>query len=101
MVAYSIVFELSQKWYVGILIPDCSAQSIEAAIRLFYTKLPKGAIKTVITDCDKEFSCYNLLEKDLNIQVYFVDQIPIFSSNVAVAKMEMAYYGVLSKENGF
>ena len=38
-------------WYLGILIPNRSA----------------------LTDRWREFSCYNVFEKELNIQVYFAD----------------------------
>ena len=37
--------ERMTRWYVGILIPDRSAQSMERAVRLLHTNLPKGAIK--------------------------------------------------------
>ena len=65
--------ERKTRWYTGVLIPDRSANSMEAAIKLLHQQLPKGAIKTATTDRGKEFSCYNVLEKDLNIQVYFAD----------------------------
>jgi len=65
--------ERMTRWYVGFLIPDRSAQSMERAVRLLHSKLPKGAIKTATTDRGKEFSCYKVLEKDLKIDVYFAD----------------------------
>lgn len=65
--------ERKTRWYQGILIPNRSAQSMEMAVKLLHQKLPEGAIKTATTDRGKEFSCYNVLEKDLNIQVYFAD----------------------------
>lgn len=46
---------------------------METAVKLLHQQLPQGAIKTATTDRGKEFSCYNVLEKDLNIQVYFAD----------------------------
>lgn len=65
--------ERKTRWYKGILISDRSAKSMEAAVKLLYEELPKGAIQTATTDRGKEFSCYKELEKDLNIQVYFAD----------------------------
>lgn len=65
--------ERKTRWYKGILIPNRSATSMEIAVKLLHEELPKGAIQTATTDCGKEFSCYNVLEKDLNIQVYFAD----------------------------
>ncbi|KOS67191.1 integrase, partial [Lysinibacillus contaminans] len=65
--------ERKTRWYTGILIPDRSANSMETAVKQLHQQLPKGAIQTATTDRGKEFSCYNVLEKELNIQVYFAD----------------------------
>ncbi|HLG28099.1 MAG TPA: IS30 family transposase [Paenisporosarcina sp.] len=65
--------ERMTRWYVGILIPDRSAQSMEKAVRILHAKLPKGAIQTATTDRGKEFGCYATLEADLNMNVYFAD----------------------------
>jgi len=65
--------ERKTRWYKGILIPDRSSKSMEAAVKCLHEELPKGAIKTATTDRGKEFSCYNVLEKELKIQVYFAD----------------------------
>ncbi|MEK4228523.1 IS30 family transposase [Solibacillus sp. FSL H8-0538] len=65
--------ERKTRWYKGILIADRSAKSMESAAKLLHQQLPKGAIQTATTDRGKEFSCYNVLEKELNIQVYFAD----------------------------
>ena len=78
------------RWYVGILIPDRSAQSMESAVRLLHTKLPKGTIKTATTDRGKEFSCYKVLEKDLKLM--FILRMPILLGNAEVTKMEMDYF---------
>jgi len=65
--------ERKTRWYTGILIPDRSAKSMEAAVKILHASLPRDAIQTATTDRGKEFSCYNVLEKDLAIQVYFAD----------------------------
>ena len=65
--------ERKTRWYIGILIPDRSALSMETAVKLLHQQLPKGAIKTTTTDRGNECSCYTVLEKELNIQVYFAD----------------------------
>lgn len=46
---------------------------METAVKLLHKQLPEGAIQTATTDRGKEFSCYNVLEQDLKIQVYFAD----------------------------
>ncbi|RKQ12324.1 IS30 family transposase [Ureibacillus endophyticus] len=65
--------ERKTRWYFGVLIPDRSATSMEAAVRRLHKQLPQGAIQTATTDRGKEFSCYKVLENDLNIQFYFAD----------------------------
>lgn len=65
--------ERKTRWYFGVLIPDRSAASMETAVKLLHKQLPEGAIQTATTDRGKEFSCYNVLEQDLKIQVYFAD----------------------------
>ena len=61
------------RWYFGVLIPNRSAASMETAVKRLHKQLPEGAIQTATTDRGKEFSCYKVLEQDLNIQVYFAD----------------------------
>ena len=65
--------ERKTRWYMGLLIPDRSARSMETAIKQWYQRLPKGAIQTATTDRGKELSCYKVLEKELDLQVYFAD----------------------------
>lgn len=65
--------ERKTRWYTGILIPDRSSNSMETAVKLLHQQLPQGAIQTATTDRGKEFSCYNVLERELNIQIYFAD----------------------------
>ena len=65
--------ERKTRWYFGVLIPDRSATSMEMAVKQLHKQLPGGAIQTATTDRGKEFSCYNALEQNLNIQVYFAD----------------------------
>lgn len=65
--------EHKTRWYTAVLIPDRSATSMEAAVKQLHKQLPQGAIQTATTDRGKEFSCYKVLESDLNIQVYFAD----------------------------
>lgn len=65
--------ERKTRWYFGVLIPNRSAASMETAVKRLHKQLPEGAIQTATTDRGKEFSCYKVLEQDLNIQVYFAD----------------------------
>ncbi len=65
--------ERKTRWYLAILIPDRSAKSMENAVKQVYKKLPKGSFKTATTDRGKEFSCYQTLETELKIKVFFAD----------------------------
>jgi IS30 family transposase len=40
---------------------------------LLHSRLPGKVFKTATTDWRKEFSCYSVLEKDLEIAFYFAD----------------------------
>lgn len=63
----STLIERMTRLYIGILLPNRLAQEIEMAVRQLHPQLPAGAIKTATTDCGKEFSCYQTLEKEWKI----------------------------------
>ncbi|OKL36601.1 hypothetical protein BLL40_07625 [Domibacillus mangrovi] len=65
--------ERKTRWYVAIKMPDRSADSMECAIRAMHSRLPEKVFKTATTDRGKEFSCYSVVEKDLEIAFYFAD----------------------------
>lgn len=65
--------ERKTRWYTAIKMPDRSAQSMEHAIRTLQKKLPEGSILTGTTDRGKEFSCYKVIEKELEIDMYFAE----------------------------
>ncbi len=65
--------ERKMRWYMGILISDRSALSMEEVIKKLYRALPVGTFQTATTDRGKEFSCYDVIEKELKILFYFSD----------------------------
>lgn len=65
--------ERKTRMYLAVKIKDRTAASMEYAIRLIANTLPNAAFKTATVDRGKEFSCYPIIEKDLNIPVYFAD----------------------------
>lgn len=65
--------ERKTRWYTAIKMPDRSAQSMEHAIRTLQKKLSEGSILTGTTDRGKEFSFYKVIEKELDIDMYFAD----------------------------
>ncbi|WP_040759963.1 IS30 family transposase [Sporosarcina newyorkensis] len=65
--------ERKTRLYLALPMPDRSASSMESAIRKVSALLPEAALKTATTDRGKEFSCYERIEKDLSLEVYFAD----------------------------
>ena len=65
--------ERKTRMYFAIKIKDRTASSMEYAIRLVTSSLPKEVFKTATVDRGKEFSCYSIIETDLDIPVYFAD----------------------------
>jgi IS30 family transposase len=65
--------ERKTSWYTAIKMPNRSAQSMEIAIRTLQNKLPEGSILTGTSDRGKEFSCYQVIEKELEIEMFFAE----------------------------
>ncbi|HCY5886516.1 TPA: IS30-like element ISSau1 family transposase, partial [Staphylococcus aureus] len=65
--------ERKSRYYYCVLMPDRSSNSMETAINNLIKHLPKGAVKTITVDRGKEFSCYQNIENQFNINVYFAD----------------------------
>ncbi|HBC7346629.1 TPA: IS30 family transposase, partial [Staphylococcus aureus] len=65
--------ERKSRYYYCVLMPDRSPNSMETAINNLIKHLPKGAVKTITVDRGKEFSCYQNIENQFNINVYFAD----------------------------
>ena len=65
--------ERKTRFYVGILIPNRSAQSMKWAIEQLLSRYPRQCFQTFTTDRGKEFSCYTELEKQYGIPFYFAD----------------------------
>lgn len=65
--------ERKTRFYVGIQIPNRSAQSMKWAIEQLISRYPRQCFQTFTTDRGKEFSCYAELEKQYGIPFYFAD----------------------------
>lgn len=65
--------ERKTRLYWAIKMPDKSAESMFNAIKKFISLMPKNSIKTFTVDRGKEFSCYNRIEEEFGIPVYFAD----------------------------
>ena len=65
--------ERQTRWYQAILMPDRSAASMEKAIRTLHARYPSEVFQSFTTDRGKEFSCYPIIEAELEIPVYFAD----------------------------
>lgn len=65
--------ERKTRFYVGIQIPNRSAQSMKWAIEQLISRYPRPCFQTFTTDRGKEFSCYADIEKQYGIPIYFAD----------------------------
>ena len=65
--------EPKTRFYTAVPIPDRTAASMEAAIKHLHTLLPQGTFKTATTDRGGEFACYDVIQKDLCLTLYFAD----------------------------
>ncbi|PTE68238.1 IS30 family transposase [Staphylococcus devriesei] len=65
--------ERKSRCYYCVLMPDRSSQSMKNAIKELVNILPIGTVKTITVDRGKEFSCYQSIKDQFNIDVYFAD----------------------------
>lgn len=65
--------ERKTRFYVGIQIPNRSAQSMKWAIEQLISRYPRPCFQTFTTDRGKEFICYADIEKQYGIPIYFAD----------------------------
>ncbi|WP_232789988.1 IS30 family transposase [Bacillus sp. SN10] len=64
--------ERKNRYYQAIFIPDRTARSMEFAIKQIAFMYPNAALQTATVDGGKESSCYQRVEKELKIVVFFV-----------------------------
>jgi transposase, IS30 family len=65
--------ERKTRYYIAGLMPDRTAASMEESIKRISSLFPTEAFKTVTVDRGKEFACYEEVESELPIHVYFAD----------------------------
>lgn len=65
--------ERKTRFYVGIQIPNRSAQSMKWAIEQLISRYPRPCFQTFTTARGKEFSCYADIKKQYGIPIYFAD----------------------------
>jgi len=70
---FATFVERKTRLYTAIKIADRTASSMESAIKQLHAVLPKNAFKTATVDRGKEFACYNKIERDINLPVFFAD----------------------------
>jgi len=54
-------------------MPDRTASSMELAIKVVYKALPSNSFITATTDRGGEFACFENIQNDLGVKVYFAD----------------------------
>ena len=65
--------ERKTRFYTAIPMPNRTADSMESAFKSLYNQLPKGTFKTATSDRGGEFACYDAIQNDLGLTIYFAD----------------------------
>lgn len=52
---------------------DRSSKSMEVAIKKLISSFPNNAVKTITVDRGKEFSCYNNIESQYDVDIYYAE----------------------------
>ncbi|MEH7460160.1 IS30 family transposase [Bacillus sp. JJ1127] len=70
---FATFVERKTRYYQAIVIPDRTAESMEFAIKQIAAMYSTTAFQTATVDRGKEFSCYQRVENNLKIAVFFAD----------------------------
>lgn len=70
---FATFVERKSRLYTALKIQDRTAESMEKAIIRLAEALPANALKTATTDRGKEFACYQNIQDQLGIEIYFAD----------------------------
>ena len=70
---FATFIERKTRLYTAIKMPNRTAASMEQAIKQVYNSLPDKAFLTATTDRGGEFACFENVERDLKIKLYFAD----------------------------
>jgi IS30 family transposase len=63
--------ERKTRFYTTVPMPDRTAGSMESAIKHLHALLPEGTFTTATTDRGGEFACYDAIQRDLALTLYF------------------------------
>ena len=72
---FATFIERKTRLYAAIKMPDRTAGSMEMAIKQTYSLLPNPSkvFITATTDRGGEFACFENIERDLKVKLYFAD----------------------------
>lgn len=70
---FATFVERKTRFYSAVAMPDRTASSMEEAIKYLHALWPKGTFQTATTDRGGEFACYDAIQKDLGLTLYFAD----------------------------
>lgn len=70
---FATFIERKSRFYFAYKMPDRTAASMKSSIEKLYKALPNEAMQTATVDRGKEFSCYQEIESELKVAVYFAD----------------------------
>lgn len=63
--------ERKSRYYYCCLIPDRSSKSMAYAIKTLISAFPNQSVKTIAVDRGKEFLCYQSIEAQFDVDIYF------------------------------
>ncbi|MEG1097186.1 MAG: IS30 family transposase [Clostridiales bacterium] len=70
---FATFVERKSRWYIALKTADRTAESMKNAITQLYNTLPKDAFKTGTTHRGKEFACFQAVNDELGLPLYFAD----------------------------
>jgi len=65
--------ERKTRFYTALKMPDRTAASMENAIKCLHGQLPRRAFLSGTSDRGGEFACYDNIQRDLGLPLYFAD----------------------------
>ena len=72
-VCFATLAERMTRYYIAIKMPNRNADTMAKTIIEALSQLPPGAVKTITCDRGAEFANWQMVEKELDCNVYFAD----------------------------
>ena len=70
---FATLAERKSRYYIAVKMPNRNADTMAKAIISALSQFPSEAVKTITCDRGTEFANWQMIEKELNCDVYFAD----------------------------